>query len=56
MNNKSVRVRMREIRPDVRYGSIMVQKLINYVMRKGEKSVAEKIVYESIPIFISGFF
>lgn len=51
--NKSVRVRMREIRPDVKYGSIMVQKLINYVMRKGEKSVAERIVYKSIPIFVS---
>jgi small subunit ribosomal protein S7 len=44
---------MREIRPDVKYGSILVQKLINYVMRKGEKSVAEGIVYKSIPMFVS---
>lgn len=51
--SKSVRARMREIKPDIKYGSILVQKLINYVMRKGEKSVAEKIVYESIPMFIS---
>ena len=30
---------------DVRYGSSLVTLLINFVMRRGKKSVAEKIVY-----------
>lgn len=51
--NKSARNRLREIKPDVKYGSILVQKLINYVMKNGEKSVAESIVYKSIPMFIA---
>lgn len=35
----------REIQPDIRYNSIPVARLINQVMRKGEKTKAEKIVY-----------
>ena len=31
--------------PDLRYGSKLVSKLINYVMRDGKKSLARKIVY-----------
>ncbi|RME58241.1 30S ribosomal protein S7 [Candidatus Parcubacteria bacterium] len=31
--------------PDVRYGRIDVGRFINYVMRDGKKSIAEKIVY-----------
>jgi small subunit ribosomal protein S7 len=32
-------------RPDVLYGSRLVSRLINQVMRRGKKSVAERVVY-----------
>lgn len=38
----------RELRPDVRYGSKLVQRFIHMVMVKGKKSVAERIVYAAI--------
>lgn len=34
----------RVIAPDLAYGSALVAKLTNYVMRQGKKSVAEKII------------
>ncbi|MBI2587750.1 30S ribosomal protein S7 [Candidatus Azambacteria bacterium] len=37
----------REIEPDVKYGSSLVQKFINYVMRRGKKSIAEQVVYRA---------
>lgn len=36
--------------PDERYSNPLVSKLINYVMREGKKSVAQKIVYTSFDI------
>ncbi|MGC8718501.1 MAG: 30S ribosomal protein S7 [Thermodesulforhabdaceae bacterium] len=38
-------VRKRDILPDPKYNSKLVAKFINYVMRDGKKSVAERIVY-----------
>ncbi|HRH31895.1 MAG TPA: 30S ribosomal protein S7 [bacterium] len=35
----------RELAPDSKYGSVLVSKLVNYVMKDGKKSVAEKVVY-----------
>ena len=35
----------REIIPDPKYDDIMVAKMINFVMRCGKKSVAERVVY-----------
>lgn len=35
----------RTIAPDRRYNSTQVAKFINYIMQRGKKSVAEKIVY-----------
>ena len=35
----------REITPDLRYNSKLIGRLINYVMIKGKKSVAEAITY-----------
>jgi small subunit ribosomal protein S7 len=35
----------REISPDHVYNSVKVEKFINYVMKRGKKSVARKIVY-----------
>jgi len=40
----------REIPPDVRYGNVLVQKFINHVMRRGKKSLATRIVYESFDV------
>lgn len=40
----------REISPDPKYGDVLVQKLINHVMRDGKKSIAERIVYTAFKI------
>ncbi len=40
----------RDILPDPKYGNRLVTKFINNVMRKGKKSVAEQILYESFDI------
>ncbi len=44
------RASKRNIPPDIKYGSVLVQKLINKVMRDGKKSKAEKIVYGAFEI------
>lgn len=40
----------REIAGDVKYNDVNIAKLINYVMRAGKKTVAEKIVYGAFDI------
>src|SRR3989344_5516700 len=45
--NKKVK---REIIPDPVYNNVAVSKFINYVMRKGKKTVARKIVYNAFDI------
>ncbi len=40
----------RIVLPDNKYSSVLVAKLINYVMRDGKKSVAQKVVYEAFEI------
>ncbi|MBC7074006.1 30S ribosomal protein S7 [Candidatus Parcubacteria bacterium] len=42
------RYKKREILPDPLYNSVIVSKLINYVMRKGKKEKARKIVYRAL--------
>jgi small subunit ribosomal protein S7 len=42
----------REIMPDERFGSELVQKFINVVMWRGKKNVARKIVYDAIDVLI----
>jgi small subunit ribosomal protein S7 len=37
----------REILPDSKYNRVDVAKFINYIMRRGKKSLAEKIVYKA---------
>ncbi len=41
------KVPKREVLPDPVYGSTVVAKLINQIMLDGEKSVAQRIVYEA---------
>lgn len=43
----------RHIRPDEVYGSELVTKLINYVMKDGKKTVASKNVYEALELAAS---
>lgn len=38
----------RELIPDFKYRSQLVSKLINYVMKRGKKDTARKIVYSSL--------
>ncbi|MBL3284386.1 30S ribosomal protein S7 [Rickettsiales endosymbiont of Paramecium tredecaurelia] len=38
----------RVIVPDAKYGSYLISKFINYVMREGKKALAEKIVYSAL--------
>lgn len=40
----------RKIAPDLLYGRTDVAKFINYVMRKGKKSIAQKIVYQAFDL------
>ena len=40
----------RDIAPDRKHSNSLVAKLINYVMRQGKKSVAEKVVYGAFAI------
>ncbi len=42
----------RDIGVDPRYGSELIQKLINIVMWRGKKNVARKIVYDAIDVLI----
>ena len=37
----------RQVQPDPKYNSVLVQKLINMIMIKGKKSTAENIVYSA---------
>src|SRR5919109_289896 len=41
-------VSVRPVEPDPIYNSILVQQVINKVMTRGKKSVAEKIVYDAL--------
>ncbi|MCK4517641.1 30S ribosomal protein S7 [Candidatus Babeliales bacterium] len=43
---------VRDIGGDVRFNSVLVQKLINVVMGRGKKGVARNIVYEAVEAFI----
>lgn len=40
----------RNVAPDMRYGSQLLSKLINYVMLEGKKSTARRIVYTALAL------
>ena len=40
----------REIKPDPKYGNTQIAKFTNYVMRKGKKSTARKVVYDTFDV------
>ena len=43
-------VKRREVDPDPKYGSKLVAKFINCIMRSGKKSVAQRILYDAFNI------
>jgi small subunit ribosomal protein S7 len=40
----------REIQPDVRYNSVHLQTLIQHVLKKGKRSLAERLVYDALDL------
>jgi len=40
----------RQIPPDAKYGSVLLGRFINRVMTRGKKSVAERVVYDSLAL------
>ena len=40
----------KQLRPDPKFNSMLLSRFINVLMRKGKKSVAESIMYDSIDI------
>jgi small subunit ribosomal protein S7 len=44
------RISKRKIAPDPKYNSTAIAKFINYIMERGKKSVAQKIVYDAFSI------
>lgn len=44
------KIKKKTINPDARYNSVVVAKLINYVLKKGKKTIAAKIVYNAFDI------
>ncbi|MBU0576769.1 30S ribosomal protein S7 [Patescibacteria group bacterium] len=40
----------RDVKPDLKYGSIIVTKLINRAMKNGKKTIAQKQVYQTLEI------
>jgi len=50
---KRVYKNRRYLKPDPKFGNLALSKFINHIMRKGKKSVAQRIVYEALEI-ISG--
>jgi small subunit ribosomal protein S7 len=46
--SRKKRAKVKDLMPDAKYGSSFIAQLINYVMRCGKKSVAEKIVYDAL--------
>ncbi|MDP3991031.1 MAG: 30S ribosomal protein S7 [Candidatus Nealsonbacteria bacterium] len=40
----------REIAPDSVYNSVVIAKFINHIMKRGKKTIAQKIVYKALDI------
>ncbi|MBI2543722.1 MAG: 30S ribosomal protein S7 [Candidatus Rokubacteria bacterium] len=41
-------IQRREVLPDAKYGSRLVAKFVNVVMRRGKRSLAERIMYQAL--------
>ena len=47
---RSKKIKPKTIKPDVVYNDVIVSKLINYIMKRGKKTVASRIVYNTFDI------
>lgn len=47
---RRAKISKRVILPDPKHDSVLVTKFVNYVMRQGKKSTAERILYNAIDI------
>jgi len=47
---KRKKIKKRVILPDLVYDDLVISKFINYIMKKGKKSLAQKIIYGSFDI------
>ena len=50
MPRKKTKSFQRNLEPDIKYGNVMVTKLINKVMKSGKKRLAESLVYGAFEI------
>ena len=48
MSRKATTKKKNKLNPDHKYNSTLLSKIVNSVMKKGKKSVAERIVYQSM--------
>jgi small subunit ribosomal protein S7 len=48
MPRKKTKSFKRNLEPDLRYGNVMVTKMINKVMRDGKKRLAETLIYNAL--------
>lgn len=47
---RHAKVQKRVIAPDTMYNSVLIAKLINYIMQDGKKTIAQKQVYDALNI------
>lgn len=47
MSRRSRAIR-REVAPDIRYDSVLVQKFMNRMMRAGKKSISQRLMYDAM--------
>ena len=47
---RTKKAQVREVEKDARYGSVLVQNIINRSMKDGKKSVAQKQVYDALAL------
>ena len=48
--SRSKKIKTKEIKPDIIYNDVVVSKFINYIMKRGKKTVASRIVYDTFDI------
>lgn len=50
MSRGNIKTKKHFIKPDQKFGNILISRFINYVMENGKKDVAVKIVYSSLEL------
>ena len=48
MPRKKTATLKRQLKPDMQYNSVLVQRMINKVMKEGKKRLAERLVYDAL--------